>query len=220
MELENKIRIIMADDHPIFRSGLRQMIEEDENIKILGEADNGQGAIDLIKELNPDIALLDIDMPQKTGLEVLRELKNIKQNPKVIFLSVFADEDIYDEAMELGICGYVLKDSAVSDIIECIYKVYEGNYYISSSLSNLLVNKKSKAKKLTEQLPLIEQLTKSEKQILKFISEGRTTKEISEMLDISFKTAENHRTNISNKLGLKGSNSLLKFAIENKSQLS
>ncbi|MEO8209789.1 MAG: response regulator transcription factor [bacterium] len=214
-----KIKIIMADDHPIFRSGLRQVIEEDENILILGEADNGQSALDLINEFSPDVALLDIDMPEKTGLEVLRELKNFKQKPKVIFLSVFADEDIYDEAMELGISGYVLKDSAISDIIDCIYKVSIGDYYISSSLMNLLVNKKTKARKVSEDSPL-RILTKAEITILKLISEGRTTKEIAEMLDISFKTAENHRTNISNKLQLKGSNSLIKFAIENKSQLT
>lgn len=220
MNKGKKIRIIMADDHPIFRSGLRQIIEEDDNILILGEADNGLSAAGLIKELNPDIALLDIDMPGKTGLEILRDLKDYKDKPKVIFLSVFADEDIYDEAMELGISGYVLKDSAINDIIECIYKVFEGNYYISTSLTNLLLNKKTKAKKLSEQKSFIDLLTKTEKMILRLIAEGRTSKEISEMLDISFKTAENHRTNISNKLELKGYNSLVKFAIENKAFLS
>ncbi|MDQ3020969.1 MAG: response regulator transcription factor [Bacteroidota bacterium] len=218
MKQEKKIKIIMADDHPLFRNGLRQVIEEDENILILGEADNGQSALDLINEFNPDIALLDIDMPEKTGLEVLRELKNFKQKPKVIFLSVFADEDIYDEAMELGISGYVLKDSAVSDIIDCIYKVSKGDYYISQSLMNLLVNKKTKIK-FSDDSSFIRMLTKAEIMILKLVSEGRTTKEIAEMLDISFKTAENHRTNISNKLQLKGSNSLIKFAIENKAHL-
>jgi len=219
MKKEKKIKVIMADDHPIFRSGLRQIIEEDEGIEILGEADNGKVAIELINKFNPDIAVLDIDMPVMTGLEVLRELNKLKSKPKVIFLSVYADEDIYDEAMELGISGYVLKDSAINDITECIYKVNGGNYYISTTLTNLLVSKKTKSKKKNEISDLIEALTKSELQILKFVADGSTTKEISEMLDISFKTVENHRTNISNKLGLKGANSLIKFAIENKSQL-
>lgn len=217
MKSEKKITIIMADDHPIFRGGLRQVIEEDSDIVILAESDNGVKALEHIKQFNPDVALLDIDMPLKTGLEVLRDLKDVKDRPKIVFLSVFADGDIYDEAMELGISGYVLKDSAVSDIIECIHKVSQGNYYISSSLSNILMKPKNKNR--TEDEPTIDLLTKAELQILKHIADGRTTKEISEMLDISFKTVENHRTNMSNKLHLKGANSLLKFAIENKNSL-
>ncbi len=220
MKDEKKISIVMADDHPIFRSGLRQIIEEDSNIEILGEADDGQAAMELINELDPDIALLDIEMPVKTGLDVLRELNNKKkQKPKVIFLTVYADEDIFDEAMELGISGYVLKDSAISEIIECIYKVNENKYYISPSVMNLLVTGKEKHKMFGHQIPMIESLTKSERHILKLISESMTSKEISELLEISFKTVENHRTNIMNKLKLKGANSLVKFAIENRSSL-
>jgi len=216
MKLERKIRIIIADDHPIFRSGLKQIIEEDENIIILGEADNGKDALRLIRELKPDIVLLDIDMPLMTGIQVLRELG--KQDVKTIFLTVYADEDIYDEGMELGISGYVLKDSAISDIMECIYKVNEGKYYISPSVSNFIFGKKN-MKKSGDKKSLLESLTRTEKLILKLISEGRTSKEISEMLDASFKTIENHRTNISGKLNLKGTNSLIQFAIENKTAL-
>lgn len=223
MKSENKIKIIMADDHPIFRSGLRQIIEEDGNIEILGEADNGITAIELIEKHKPDVVLLDIDMPGKTGLEVLREMKNPRLHTlgksKIIFLTVYADEDIYDEAMELGISGYVLKDSAISDIVECIYKVNGGKYYISPSVSNFLISKKERARKFEHKGPSLDNLTKAELIILKLISESKTSREIASMLDISFKTVENHRTNISNKLNLKGSNSLIAFAIENKSYL-
>ena len=209
----------MADDHPIFRSGLRQIIEEDNNIEILGEADNGQAALELIDKFKPDIVLLDIDMPVKTGLDVMRELSKRERIPKVIFLTVYADEDMYDEGVELGISGYVLKDSAISEITECIYKVYDNKYYISSSVSDLLLNKKSKTNKDTGQETLTDMLTRSELIILKLIAEGNTTRGISEILGISFKTAENHRANISSKLRLKGANSLVKFAIEHRSQL-
>ncbi len=209
----------MADDHPIFRSGLRQIIEEDNNIEILGEADNGQAALELIDKFKPDIVLLDIDMPVKTGLDVMRELSERERIPKVIFLTVYADEDMYDEGVELGISGYVLKDSAISEITECIYKVYDNKYYISSSVSDLLLNKKSKTNKDTGQETLTDMLTRSELIILKLIAEGNTTRGISEILGISFKTAENHRANISSKLRLKGANSLVKFAIEHRSQL-
>jgi len=219
MKTKNKIRIIMADDHPIFRSGLRQIIEEDSNIDILGEADNGKSALEMIDKFNPDIVLLDIDMPVMTGLDVMRELSYREKIPKIIFLTVYADEDMYDEGVELGISGYVLKDSAISEITDCIYKVYDNKYYISSSVSDLLLNKKSKINKTTEQESFLDKLTRSELIILKLIAEGNTTRGIAEILGISYKTAENHRANISNKLQLKGTNSLVKFAIEHRSLL-
>ena len=216
--MPGKIRIIIADDHPIFRGGLRQIISADESIEIIGEADNGEKALEIIHELKPDIAVLDIDMPKKTGLDVLRELKD--SSTKIIFLTMYAEEDIFDEAMDFGIKGYVLKDSAVNDIIECILSVNEDNYYISPNVSNLLVNRRNKSKNLIKKNPELGNLTKTERNILRFISENKTSKEIAEVLFLSHRTVENHRTNISNKLNLKGSHSLLKFAIENKSYLS
>lgn len=216
--MPGKIRIIIADDHPIFRGGLRQIISADESIEIIGEADNGEKALEIIHELKPDIAVLDIDMPKKTGLDVIRELND--SNTKIIFLTMYAEEDIFDEAMDFGIKGYVLKDSAVNDIIECILSVNEDNYYISPNVSNLLVNRRNKSKNLIKKNPELGNLTKTERNILRFISENKTSKEIAEVLFLSHRTVENHRTNISNKLNLKGSHSLLKFAIENKSYLS
>lgn len=213
-----EINIIIADDHPIFRGGMKQIIEEDERISILAETDNGESALELIRKMNPDVAVLDIDMPFKTGLEVLRELKD--PMPKIIFLTIYADEDIYDEAMDLGISGYVLKDSAVSDIIDCIHKVFEGKFYISPSVSNFLISRKNRINKFAQKKTELHNLTKTEIIILKLISEGKTSKKISGLLKVSFKTIENHRTNISTKLNLKGSNSLLQFAIENKIVIS
>ncbi|MBV6477630.1 MAG: Transcriptional regulatory protein DegU [Ignavibacteria bacterium] len=220
MKSEKKIKIVIADDHPIFRNGLRQVIEEDKNIEILAEAENGIKALDYIRQFNPDVILLDIDMPKKTGLEVLNELKDSGKEYKAIFLTVYADEDIFDEAMELGISGYVLKDSAVSDIIECINKVYEGHYYISPSVSNLLINRDQRQMKFKSEQTWQELLTKTEKQILAYIAGGHTSREISELTGSSFKTIENHRANISSKLNLRGANSLLKFAIENKDKIN
>ena len=219
MNKNRKIQIIIADDHPIFRSGLKQIIEEDEGIDIIGFAENGEKALDKIDELNPEIALLDIDMPKMTGLQVLKELKKSKSSTKVIFLTVFSSEDIFDEAMELGVSGFVLKDCAVNDIVECIYKVAEDNYYISPSISNLLVSRRDKIKKLEKERPNLMALTKTELTILKSISEGKTSKEIADELFISYKTVENHRSNMSSKLGLKGSFSLIKFALENRQLL-
>ncbi|MEP7145459.1 MAG: response regulator transcription factor [bacterium] len=216
--MNSKIKIIIADDHPIFRNGLRQIIEAENKIKILGEADNGLKAFELINELKPDIAVLDIDMPKKTGLEILRELKNT--DTKIIFLTMYAEEDIFDEAMNLGIKGFVLKDSAVNDIIECIFSVHDDRYYISPSVSNFLINRRKKLKDMKNNNPRLQNLTLAEKKILKFIAENKTSKEIGEVLFVSYRTVENHRANISCKLSLKGSHSLVKFAIENKALLA
>ncbi len=216
--MNEEIKLIIADDHPIFREGLRQIIEKDSRIKIIGEADNGQKALELIEEKKPDIALLDIDMPKLTGLEVL---KKVSGSPvKIIFLTMYSEEDIFDEAMGLGIKGYVLKDSAVNDILECIFSVNEDNYFISPSMSNLVLKRRKKMTDLRKSNPMLDNLTPTEKKILRFISQNKTSKEIADVLFLSHRTVENHRTNISNKLNLKGSHSLIKFAIENKSLLT
>jgi len=216
MQENKKIKIVIADDHPVFRNGLKKLIEEDPSIEIIGEAENGEKALELIIELNPLIAVLDIDMPKMSGIQVLKSLNKSKTEVKIIFLTVFASADIFDKAMELGISGYLLKDSAVTDIIECIHKVADGNYYISPSVSNFLVNRKDRVKKLEKDNSAISDLTKTELNVLKFIADGLTSKEIGNELFISHKTVENHRANISNKLNLKGSNNLVKYAIKNR----
>ncbi len=216
--MSKEIKIIIADDHPIFRNGLKQLIDGENNIKIDGEADNGQKALELIKEKTPDIAILDIDMPKMTGLQVLKQLEN--DNTKIIFLTMYAEEDIFDEAMNLGIKGYVLKDSAVNDILECIMTVIEDNYYISPAVSNFLINRRKKLSELRNNNPSLQNLTITEKKILKYISENKTSRDIADILFLSPRTVENHRANISNKLNLKGSHSLVKFAIENKTLLT
>ncbi len=213
------INIIIADDHPIFRDGLKHIIKDEPHIKIIGEAGDGEKALELILAQSPDIAVLDMAMPEKTGLQVLREMKDKKCNTKVIFLTMYKEEDLFDEAMDLGIDGYVLKESATNDIVDCIEQVAKNNYYISPLISNLLVKRQNKIEDFRKQQPSLENLTPTERRILKLIGENKTSKEISKELFISYRTIENHRTNMSNKLNLHGSHSLVKFAIENKSLL-
>lgn len=219
MNKNKKIRIIIADDHPVFRSGLMKIIETDKEIEIVGEADNGESALQKILDLKPDVALLDIDMPKITGIQVLKELKRKKININTIFLTVYSDESIFDEAMNIGILGYVLKDSAISDIIDCIKSVSEGKYYITPSLSDFLINRRNKLKRMEENKPALKKLTKTEMNVLILLAEGKTSKQIGEEMYISHKTVDNHKTNISDKLQLKGLHGLMKFAIENKAIL-
>lgn len=219
MNTNKKISIIIADDHPVFRSGLMKIIETDKEIEIIGEADNGESALNKILELNPDIALLDIDMPKMTGIQVLKELKKRKINSKTIFLTVYSDESIFDEAMNIGIHGYVLKDSAISDIIDCIKTVAAGKYYITPSLSDFLINRRDKLNRMEKNKPALSRLTKTEMIVLNLLADGKTSKQIGDEMFISHKTVDNHKTNISDKLELKGIHSLIKFAIENKAIL-
>ncbi|MDQ3020302.1 MAG: response regulator transcription factor [Bacteroidota bacterium] len=217
--MKKKIQIIIADDHPIFRSGLKQIIEDEDDIEIIGEAADGEKALEIIKEKAPEIAILDVDMPKKTGFEVLKELNKMNSPVKVIFLTMYKEENLFDEAMDLGIKGYVLKESAADDICECIRLVANGNYAISPLISNFLVKRLSLMDKLKKEKPSINDLTQMERKILKLVSENKTSKEIADELFISPKTVESHRSNISKKLELQGSLSLVRFALENKSLL-
>lgn len=217
--MKKKIKIIIADDHPIFRSGLRQVIEDEEDIEIIGECGDGEKALELITEKNPEIAILDLDMPKLTGLKVLEEIDKINNPVKVIILTMYKEENLFNEAMDLGIKGYVLKESASDDICECIRLVANDDYAISPLISNYLVKRMSLTSKFKKDNPSINDLTISEKKILKLISENKSSKEIADELFISYKTVESHRTNISKKLNLQGSLSLVRFAIENKTVL-
>lgn len=212
--MSNNIKIIIADDHHIFRKGILSIVNDDESIEVIGEASNGEDAIRLVNDLKPDIALLDIDMPVMSGLEAARKIKNDKLETKVVILTIHKDKEYFDEAMELDIKAYVLKESISNDLIDCIKQVAAGNYYISPAISGYLVQKGG-AKKTNE----LDKLTSTELQILKLIAQNKTSSQIAEELFRSIRTIENHRNNISHKLGLKGPHALLLFAIEQKKNL-
>lgn len=216
--MNNNLKILIADDHPIMREGLRYVLEQSgfSNIK---EAKNGQEALDLLLKNDFDVVTLDVEMPLMRGFEVSRKIIENKLQTKIIFLTMYKDEQMFSEAMDLGALGYVLKENAVEDIIECIKNVTLGYHYISPALSHFVIKKERALKKISQELPAISDLTKTELSILKLISENKTTKEIADELFISYKTVENHRANISKKLNLHGSHSLIKFAISNKAIL-
>ena len=206
------IKVLIADDHHIFRKGLLSILAEDGNIKVVGEASNGDEALEMSEKMKPDIALLDIDMPGMSGLDVARKLKNENSSVKSVILTMHKDREYFDEAMELDIKAYVLKDSIANDLIDCIKQVAEGEYYISPSISKYLVEKKKSGKEHTS----IDKLTTAELQILRLISQNKTSTQIANELFRSIRTIENHRNNICLKLGLKGPHALLLFAIGNK----
>ena len=217
--MENRIRIIMADDHPIVRQGLKQIIEADKSVSILAEAGDGKTALRLIEQHKPDVAVLDIDMPEADGFDVVRALREKNIGVEVVFLTMHSEDEIFEEAMDLGVKGYVLKDSATSDIVAIIKSVASGRAFLSPALSMLLLNRRNRIVELNESLPGLQTLTPTERKILRLIAEDKTSKDIAAGLFISPRTVETHRTNICRKLNLSGSLALVKFAVTHKSEI-
>jgi DNA-binding NarL/FixJ family response regulator len=214
-----RIRLVIADDHPLLAAGLRQVIATDPRLEIIGEATDGAAALELLTSRQPDVAVLDIEMPELTGFALLRELRARRVSTAIVFLTMYRDEEMFNEALDLGALGYVLKDSATTDIIGAIRAAAAGQPYISPAISAYLLKRATRTTTLIQQLPGLNDLTPAERRVLKLIAENKTSKEIAAELFISYRTVENHRANICQKLDLKGSHSLLKFAFLHKSAL-
>jgi DNA-binding NarL/FixJ family response regulator len=217
--MKKPITVLIADDHPIFRKGLCEVLREDPSIKLVAEVADGAAALQKIRELKPQAAVLDVDMPQMNGLEVAKKISEFELPVAVVMLTMHKEEMLFNEAMNAGILGFVLKENAASDLLGCIHAVVAGEAFISPSLSSFLLNRKTGAQQLLEKRPELETLTPAERRILKFIAEDLTSKEIADRLGISPHTVENHRAKICERLNLRGSHSLLKFAYDNKSRL-
>jgi len=207
----DEIRILLADDHPVVRKGLRYCIEESAGLKVVGEAGDGEAALAFIRELRPHVAILDIDMPKMDGLSVAREIARLKLDTKIIFLSLHRDEDMYRTAMDLGGQGYLVKDSAMQEVVAAVQTVVAGQRYLSSTIAMQLLQGGG-----APEDPLTRDLTLSERRILRLIADGKSSKEIGAELSIHYRTVENHRTNICRKLGIEGANALLRFAVQHK----
>jgi DNA-binding NarL/FixJ family response regulator len=213
------ITVLVADDHPLFRKGLVDVLRAEAQVKVIQEAGDGASALRLVKELRPAVAVLDIEMPQRDGLEVAAEIQRLNLRTELIFITAYKDPETFDAAMDLGVKGYVLKESAVTDIVAGIKSVARGERYISPSLSGLLFRRREEAKKVRADHPGLDDLTPAERRILRLIAQGRTSKEIADELGVSTRTVENHRFNIGTKLDLHGVHSLVKFAYDHKAEL-
>lgn len=212
-----EIKVFIADDHPVFLSGLRMMLELDKQLKIVGESLSGSEAIEEIENLKPDVAVLDLGMPGANGFEVVRALQKKEVEMNFIFLTMHDEEATLNSAIDLGVKGYILKETAISEIINAIKLVAKGKNYVTPKLSTYLINRNQPPKNL---LPNFEKLTLTELKILNLIAEHKTTKEIAKELFVSRRTIDRHRYNICVKLNIRGINSLVKFAIENKSKFN
>ncbi len=204
--------IIIADDHPLLLKGLNDFLQE-KGYNIIGTGNNGREAYNLIAKMEPDIAILDIQMPFMSGLEIAQKCQNNQLNTKIILITFHKEKDLYHKAKELQVYGYILKEFALEEIENCIKTVSEGNPYFSPKIKELLSLQSHGNSSLNV-------LTPSEKKILKLIAKDKTNKEIAAMLFISHRTVEKHRSNMINKLKLEHkTNSLLIWAKEHQDKL-
>ena len=216
--MADEISIVIADDHPIVRQGLRQAVEAEPGLIVVAEAGDGRVALERIHTHRPQVVILDIDMPEMDGFTVARALSEEEQVPAIIFLTIHHEEDFFTAAMDLGAKGYVLKDSALTDIVSCIKAVAAGRHYASPSLTGYLLSRRQRTASGTQPAGPGD-LTPTERRILKLIAEYKTSRQIAQTLFISQRTVETHRTNICQKLDLHGSHALMRFALAHKSEL-
>lgn len=206
----SKTRIIIADDHPVFLAGLRAVVESEPDIEIVGEASDGDRALTMVKELRPDVAVVDIGMPKLDGIALLAETERQRLSTRVIFMTMYRERKLYERGMAMGLSGYVLKDSASSDLIEAIKSVRSGERFVSPDLLSYFTENQSRTGELRS---TTEQLSASEMRILSLIAQYKTSRQIADALYISPRTVETHRTNICQKLGLAGRHALMKYAL-------
>lgn len=214
-----KIRVLIADDHPIFSRGLRQVVMGDPTFELVAEAQDGEAALLQIEEQQPDVAVLDIDMPKKDGFDVVRAMEERKLSSGVLFLTMHKDEELFNGAMNLGVRGYVLKESAFSELVDGIKAVAAGGHFVSPSLSTYLLNRRKRHEALVEERPGLNELTASERRVLELIAAGMSTSDVARELCVSVRTVENHRAHICSRLNLQGRDALLRFALTHKSGL-
>jgi DNA-binding NarL/FixJ family response regulator len=209
-----KKTILIVDDHPLFREGLKSLISRNTGFEVVGEAGNGREGLRMIKKLKPDLVVMDISLPDKSGIDLTRDIGSLLSETRVMIVSMHSKINHISEAFRAGASGYVVKESAADRLIQGLEAISRGEYYLDSSLSHKVVKKlmefPEKEAKITD--ARYETLTPREQEVMRLLAKGISTKKIAEKLFISPKTVENHRANIMNKLELHGTMELIRYA--------
>jgi DNA-binding NarL/FixJ family response regulator len=211
---ECRITVVLADDHPIVLQGLRSLLENEESCRVVGEACDGLTALEVITRLKPDVAILDVRLPDLGGLEIARRLQQRVPTTRVVMLSMYADEPYVVEALRLGALGYVLKGAATSDMIAAVHASMAGRRFLSAPLTERAIDAYARRAAESERpLDRYDLLTAREREVLQLAAQGLSNAEIGERLIISPRTAETHRANMLRKLGLQSQTDLVRYAL-------
>lgn len=223
--MSSELLVLIADDHPIFRRGLRQVIDGEADMHVVCEADEGDTALALLREHRPDVAVLDVRMPRSSGLDVAERARDEGLPTRILFLTMHDQAAMFERAMAIGAAGYVLKDAALSEIVHAVRLVGTGGTFVSPALSAYLVARAFPARPAgappgaDAAVSGLAGLTPRERHLLRLIAESQTSKEIATVFGVHYRTIENQRTVISQKLGLQGSHALVKFAFDHRDEL-
>jgi two-component system, NarL family, response regulator NreC len=211
-----KIRVFLADDHTLFRQGVKTLIGAEAEMEVAGEAGNAGDAVSRVAELRPDVVLMDISMPGASCFEATRQIRKNRPETKVLFLSMYDDEDYLAQGMDSGASGYVLKDSPAEQLVEAITEVHRGGSYLSPRMVSHLVDDFRSRVKSENRMPRFGTLTRREIEVLKILAEGNSVKEIANALNLSVKTVEAHKFNLMRKLDIHNKAHLVQYAIQKK----
>lgn len=207
-----KITTMVVDDHKMIREGLKQLIEFDGEIEVIAEASSGKECLKVLETVTPDVILLDINMPDMSGIEVLKELKKINKHLRVLMLTVHSEVEYLIKAVDIGVEGYVLKDSDSSELVKAVKEIHKGGNYIQPQLipilNHSLINRK-------QEKTMVDKLTKREVEVLTYIAKGMFNKDIAEVMGISERTVKNHISNIFKKIDVLDRTQAAVFAIKN-----
>jgi two-component system response regulator NreC len=214
MEMK-KMRILLAEDHTIVRQGIVALLGAEGDMVVVGEASNGLEAIELAKKLNPEVILMDIGMRQLNGLEATRAIKKLFPSMKILVLTMYENEEWIFQILKAGASGYLIKDSAMTDLASALRAVYQGDSYLSPSISKMVIEEYIRKAESGEKKGVEDPLSSREKEILQLIAEGNSVPQISSLLCISKKTVEAHKTHIMEKLNIHDKVGLIKYAIRN-----
>jgi DNA-binding NarL/FixJ family response regulator len=208
-----QIRILIADDHVIIRSGLRLLLEQQPDFKVVAEANDGREALQMVSKFHPEVAILDIGMPQLNGIEATRQIVAQEPATQVVILSMHADEGYVLRALKAGAKAYIVKNSAEADLIRAVRSVAEGKSFFSPAISKMLLEDYVRQVREKEVEDSYDLLTPREREVLQLVAEGRSNKDVANLLNLSLHTVETHRGNILEKLGLHGIPELILYAV-------
>ena len=208
-----RIRVLLAEDHTIVRSGLRSLLDDEADIQVIGEAEDGRQAVEEVERLLPDVVLMDITMPGLNGLEAARRIKKRFPEVKVLVLTMHANEEYIFQVLRAGASGYLVKQAAPAELVWAIQAIHRGDSFLSPSISRKVIEDYTRRAEATEVRDSFDRLTGREREILQLIAEGHTNREIAELLHLSAKTVETHRAHLMGKLDIHNVAELTQYAI-------